>query len=118
MIMSKIWMTALMTLPFLMWGQVGGDLKKDGRKITTDQPFVLNDSHEGSILFEIAVDAQGTITAIKVVDDETSVRSTPAKIKATNYVKKFEFEQGTWFPKHHQGTIRLSLVQKRKGEEE
>lgn len=116
--MKKLLMITLAMLPCLIWAQLGGAIKKDGRKLITDQPFVISDSHEGSIFFKISVDAEGTITAIDVVDDKTTIRSTPAKIKATNYVKKFKFEEGTWFPKHHQGTVRLSLIRKKNQKEE
>jgi hypothetical protein len=108
--MKKILLALTLTLPLLGIGQVGGEIKKDGRALETDKPFVIEDSHEGTIFFKISVNAKGEITAIDVVDDKTTIRSTPAKIKARNYIADFKFAPGTWYPKYHQGTIRLTMI--------
>ena len=111
--MRKLILTLGLLFPVLVFSQIGGDIKKDGRKLITDQSFVLEDSHEGTIKFKISVDAEGNITSTSVIADETTIRSTPAKIKARNYIAKFKFAPGTWYPKYHQGTIRLTMTKKK-----
>lgn len=108
--MKKLTLLLLILLPLCTIAQLGGEIKEDGRKLITDKPFVLEDSHEGTIFFTISVNAEGEITSASVVEDKTTIRSTPAKIKARNYVTKFKFAPGTWYPKYHQGTIRLTMT--------
>lgn len=92
------------------WSQVSGDLKKDNRQLVSDHSFVMEGTHTGKIVFDISVNAKGEVTSAKIVENESTVKSTPAKIKAKNYVLKFEFQPGTWFPKYHQGRIVITMV--------
>lgn len=108
--MNKLILILTFVVPFIGMSQIGGDVKKDGRALTTDKPFVIEDSHEGTIVFIISVNAEGEITSTKIDSEKTTIRSTPAKIKARNYIADFKFAPGTWYPKYHQGTIRLTMI--------
>lgn len=111
--MKKYTLLLLILFPLCSMAQLSGDIKKDGRELVSDQSFVLEDSHEGTIVFKISVNAKGEITSTEVVEDETTIKSTPAKIKARNYIAKFKFAPGTWYPKYHQGTIRLTMTKRK-----
>lgn len=110
--MKKLVLLLLMSLPIYAFSQLGGDLKKDGREKVSDHSYVLEDTHNGTIIFEISVNAKGEVTSAKVKDEGTTIRSTPAKIKARNYVAQFKFAPGTWYPKYHQGTVQITMVRK------
>jgi hypothetical protein len=92
------------------WSQISGDVKKDNRQMVSDHSFVMEGSHMGKIVFDISVNAEGEVTSAKIVESESNVKSTPAKIKAKNYVLQFEFQPGTWFPKYHQGRVVITMV--------
>ncbi|PHR46050.1 MAG: hypothetical protein COA32_12455 [Fluviicola sp.] len=92
------------------WSQVSGDLKKDNRQLVSDHSFVMEGTHMGKVVFDISVNAKGEVTSAKLVESESTLKSTPAKIKAKNYVLKFEFQPGTWFPKYHQGRVAITMV--------
>lgn len=112
MIMKSI-IGALASFLFTLtsWSQLSGDVVDDKRKMTSDKSFVLEGNHNGKIAFNISVNAKGEISGIKILEGETTIKSTPSKIKARNYVSKFKFEPGTWFPKHHQGKIVITMVE-------
>lgn len=92
------------------WSQISGDVKKDNRQLVSEHSFVMEGAHTGKIVFDISVNSKGEVTSAKIVESESSVKSTPAKIKAKNYVLKFEFQPGTWFPKYHQGRVLITMV--------
>jgi hypothetical protein len=111
--MKKLVVILILSIPFIGISQIGGDIKKDGRALKSDKAFVIEDSHEGTIVFNISVNAEGEITATKIDPDKTTIKSTPAKIKARNYIADFKFAPGTWYPKYHQGTIRLTMIKQK-----
>lgn len=111
--MKRLIMTLFFVLPMAVMSQVGGDINKDNRALKSDKPFVIEDSHEGTIVFDISVNAEGEITSVKVDPEKTTIKSTPAKIKARNYIADFKFAPGTWYPKYHQGTIRLTMIRQK-----
>lgn len=92
------------------YSQISGDIIKDKRKLTTDYHYVIEGHLNGIITIEIAVDELGDISSSKVLESESTIKSTPAKIKAVNHVLQFKFEPGTWFPKHHQGKVVITMV--------
>lgn len=81
----------------------------EGRKLITTANFIIEDSREGVIFFNVAVDRTGKVSSAKVDPTETTVVSTPARIVATNYVKSFQFQEGTYFPEFHQVRIKVTL---------
>jgi hypothetical protein len=108
--MNRILIALICLIALPAFAQVAGDIKNDNRKLLSEQSFTLQGTHEGVIVFKIAVNTEGEITSADVVSDESTIRSTPAKIKARNYIMGFKFEKGTWYPKFHQGTIRLTML--------
>ncbi|PKR79922.1 hypothetical protein CW751_12630 [Brumimicrobium salinarum] len=94
-------------------GQISGDIVNDKRSLTSDAAFVIESHLNGKVVFNIAVNSKGEVTSTTVVEEETTIRSTPAKIKARNHVANFKFSPGTWYPKHHQARVAITLVQKK-----
>jgi hypothetical protein len=92
------------------WSQISGDVKKDNRELISEHSFVMEGTHTGRIVFDISVNAKGEVTSAAIVANESNIKSTPAKIKAKNYVTKFKFQPGTWFPKYHQGRVVITMV--------
>lgn len=92
------------------FAQISGDVVKDNRKVVTDFPFVIEGHITGKITIKFSVDALGDISTSEVLSSKSTIKSTPAKIKALNHVSQFKFEPGTWFPKYHQGEIVITMV--------
>lgn len=95
---------------FSAFSQIKGDIVKDNREITNNPGFIIQGHLTGKMTIEFSVNAKGEISSSKVIDSESTIKSTPAKIKIMNHVAKFEFEPGTWFPKFHQGTVIITMV--------
>jgi hypothetical protein len=89
---------------------LSGSLIDEGRKLTSKSSFVMEDTHEGTIVFELAVDGEGKVTSAKLLDKESNVVSTPARIKASNFVKNYTFTAGTHYPQFQHVKVKLSLV--------
>lgn len=90
--------------------QISGDIVKDNRKLTTNLGYSIEGHLTGKITIEITVDALGNISSSNVIANESTIKSTPAKIKALNHLSKFKFEPGTWFPKYHKATVIITMV--------
>lgn len=98
---------------FASYGQLSGDIVKDNRKMTSNQGYIIDGHVNGKMVFDISVNTEGEVTSAKVLDSESTVKSTPAKIEARNYVSSFTFAPGTWYPKHHQGRIVITMVKQK-----
>lgn len=92
------------------FSQISGDVVKDNRKVKTDLGYEIKGHLDGKITIEISVDALGNVSSSKVLESETTIKSTPAKLKAINHVGQFKFEPGTWFPKFHKATVVIRMV--------
>lgn len=100
---------------FLAWtsfsfSQLSGDLKKHDRTMISEHSFVLEGNNNGRLVFNIAVNAEGEVTSAKLDSSESTVRSTPSRVKAQKYVSEFLFEPGTHFPEFHQGKVIITMV--------
>src|SRR5690554_6422938 len=95
---------------FASYGQLSGDIVKDNRKMISDQSYIIDGHINGKLVFNISVDIEGKVTSVKVLDSESTIKSTPAKLKAQRYVSEFIFSPGTWYPKHHQGKVVITMV--------
>lgn len=94
-----------------VFGQLTGDVVKDNRKLVKQGNYVIESHTSGTVVFLISVDAEGNISSARASSSKSTVKSTPAKMNARNYVvSNFKFEPGTWFPEHHQGELKITLV--------
>lgn len=85
-----------------------GDLINDNRKIKFEESFVIKPSnYDGKILFKISVNAEGNITSAEVIEERSTIISTPARLKAKKQIFNIKFEPGTYFPKNHTGIYQI-----------
>lgn len=92
---------------------VSGELVNEGRKLTSEVTFELEESVEGAIYFELAVDRTGKVTGARYLSDKSILISTPAQMRAKNYVMGFKFESGTYYPAFHHCVVKLNLKRKK-----
>lgn len=91
-------------------GQViGGDLLADQRQLAEDFKFDLYDNEAGVIVFRVAVNREGIVTGAQLVDDKSTIVSTPVYIRAKDYVLKMKFVPATYFPKFHHGEVQITI---------
>lgn len=103
----------LLVFNSLSFSQISGEIEKSGRKLIKENALSMESHVSGVVTFQISVNIEGEIIYATVINSETDVKSSPAKIKARNYLtSNFAFEPGTWFPKFHQGKVRIQLIKK------
>mgnify|MGYP007025784491 CR=1 FL=1 len=87
---------------------IEGAIVNDGRQILGEPAYIVEGMKDGWAKFELAVDINGNVTGISML--ESNLKSTPATTIIRNHVKKFKFEPGTYFPKHHQVVVKITMV--------
>lgn len=92
------------------FAQLSGDIHRDGRQCLSSAGFVIEGNQNGILVFDIAVDIEGNITGVKFIASESSIKSTPARMKAQQHFTEWKFEKDTIFPKFHQGRITITMV--------
>jgi len=103
---------SLCLLSFTGFSQLlSGDLLTDKRAIISNINPVIHSTHyTGKIVFKIAVNADGVITSAVEDEEKTTIKSTPAKIKAYNLLKNVKFAPGAYFPKYHSGLYQITFT--------
>ena len=109
-IMKNLIIVFFSFLTFGAYAQLSGNIVRDGRQLVKSDSYMMQGSHTGKLVFDISVNAEGDITAVKFVPSKSTISSTPARIKAQNYIADWKFEKGTTYPKFHQGTIAITMV--------
>lgn len=89
---------------------IGGKLVEDGRKMTSVSTFKLIDNNVGVVIYELAVNNKGIVTSAKLVNDGTTVISTPTRMKVRNYLMTLKFEEGTHFPEFHHVKVKITVA--------
>ena len=92
---------------------ISGAIVEDGRQITGEPKYIVEGMKNGWAKYDLSVDIKGNVTSVKMV--ESNLKSTPATTIIRNHVKKFTFEPGTYFPKYHHVTVKITMI---KGEME
>lgn len=108
--MKKVLIITSLLFAFNLIGQVKGDLAKDQRELLTETNFIKEGKVNGRLVYDIAVNAKGEVTGVKLNDEKSTIKNGPLDIKTRNYVKSFQFQEGTHFPKHHQGQVIITIV--------
>ena len=107
--MKKIIFAAFLAASGISFGQMlEGPLLDEGRKVISPVKYVHEGSTNGWGKFELSVDREGNVESVRMV--ETTIKSTPTKIKLRNYLMKLKFEKGTYYPKYHHVTVKLTSV--------
>lgn len=87
---------------------ISGDLLDNNRKIISNNKDTINSSsYDDKILFKIAVNNDGLVTSATVIEQQSTIVSTPATIMAKKNVLKVLFEEGSYFPKYHTGIYQI-----------
>lgn len=87
---------------------IDGDLMNEGRKIAGKHPFLIEATSSGWAKYELAVNREGKVTSAKLI--ETNLKSTPSKLKMRNHAMGYVFEKGTYYPKFHHVTVKISSI--------
>lgn len=90
---------------------ISGSLVDEGRKILNKPAYIVEGMANGWIKLELAVDRTGKVTSVRQV--ETNLKSTPARFEVKNYVKKFKFQPGTYYPKFHHVIVKITVMKGR-----
>jgi len=91
---------------------VSGDLLTANRIPQPGQNFEIISAKEGVVYYEIAVDEQGYVLSHRFLQEQSTLSSSPIKIEAVNYLKKLRFTNGSLFPKHQRGVVKISFIKK------
>src|SRR5690554_8078417 len=112
--MKKLNILLFVTLfSVVSYAQISGDVVKSNRKMISEQGFIIKSHVNGKIVFDIAVNIEGEVTSATYLASESTVKSTPARIAARNYVTTFKFQPGTHYPKFHQGRVVITTVKQK-----
>ena len=87
---------------------ISGRLLDDERKLISQPNFIIQDSNEGVLLFELAVNIQGKVISARLIPNGTTVNSTPTRMKAKKEVMTWEFQEGTHYPEFHRVTVKIT----------
>ena len=74
----------------------------------TETNFIQEGTINGWAIYELAVDREGNVTSVNLI--EANFNRTSATVQLRNYLKKFKFEAGTYYPKFHHVRIKITLV--------
>lgn len=91
-----------------------GTLVDSGRKLlTTQETFAIEGTVDGTVVVELAVNREGIVTGTKIIGEQSTVKSTPSRMKAENAAKKLKFTAGTRYaPFEH---VRVKYTYKKGG---
>ena len=94
---------------FSAFGQMlNGTLKDEGRKIVWEVKYVQEGTVDRWVIYELAVNREGNVTGLTL--EESTIKSTPAKVEVRNYLSGLKFEKGTHFPAFHHVRIKITVV--------
>ena len=85
-----------------------GTLFDEGRTILGAPEYTIEGISDGYADYELAVNRQGDVTSARLI--KSSLRSTPAKFEIRNYVVKFKFEKGNYYPKFHHVVVKITMT--------
>jgi len=96
----------------LSYGQIiSGEIVDEGRKVLNKPAFVIEGMTNGYAKYELSVDREGNVTSARKV--KSDIRMAPAHYEIKNYLNKFQFEKGTYFPKFHYVIVKITMVKKK-----
>lgn len=96
--MKKLFLFALAFLSYFQADSqiLTGTLVDSGRKLlTADEKFTIASAVDGAVVVELAVNREGIVTGTKIIGEESTIKSTPSRMKAENAAKKLKFTAGT-----------------------
>lgn len=95
---------------FSSFGQlIDGTLVNEKRKLITETNFKITNNNEGVVYYELAINRKGIVTSAKLLEENTTVISTPTKMKVREYVMTLKFEEGTYYPEFHHVRVKVTV---------
>ena len=88
---------------------ISGDVVDSKRSLLTETDFTIKASSEGVVVYELAVDKKGNVTAETLVGSMTTIKSTPMRLDAKNMVHKFKFKEGL-YPQFQHVRVKITFV--------
>lgn len=85
-----------------------GTLVDSGRKVQGTPSFRIDSASSGTVILEVAVNRKGEVTGAKVIQDGTTVKSTPSVMKAQNAAKLLKFTPGTHFAEFEHARVKYT----------
>lgn len=67
----------------------------DRKLLTTGETFTILGTADGTVVVELAVNREGIVTGTKIIGEQSTIKSTPSRMKAENAAKKLKFTAGT-----------------------
>ena len=109
--MKQIFLSFLLLASFSMNAQVlSGRIVEDNRKLISNTNFVMESNYNGHVVYEVAVNPEGFVTSSTLLEEKSTVLSTPANMEVKEFLKTIVFEKGNHFPKHHHANVKVMLV--------
>lgn len=89
---------------------LSGDVVNEGRSLTTNPDFKIKSTTEGVIVFDVTVNREGVITSTIYKAEQSTIKSTPLKMEAGNYLRSLKFEANTRYPQFQHALIKVTFV--------
>lgn len=89
---------------------LSGDVVNEGRSLTTASDFKIKSTTEGIVVYDVTVNREGVITSTLYKAEQSSIKSTPLKVEANNYLRALKFEPNTRYPQFQHALIRITFV--------
>ncbi|MNJ86479.1 hypothetical protein D3C87_39780 [compost metagenome] len=96
--MKKLFLFAIALLSYFQADSqiLTGTLIDSGRKLlNTEEKFTITSATDGTVVVELAVNRDGIVTGTKIIGEQSTIKSTPSRMKAENAAKKLKFTAGT-----------------------
>jgi hypothetical protein len=89
----------------------GGSLDAERKLLDATASFTIESaSTKGHLIVECAVNRDGKVTGTRTLSDKSTVKSTPALMKAENLAKKLTFTPGTKYAPFEHVLVKYTFV--------
>jgi hypothetical protein len=89
---------------------LSGDVVNEGRSLITAPDFKIKSTTEGVIVYDVTVNREGVITSTLYKAEQSTIKSTPLKVEASNYLRALKFEANTRYPQFQHALIKITFV--------
>lgn len=111
--MKRILTIIFLAIVDLSFGQLlSGEIVDLKRPLLTETDFTIKGTTEGVIVYDLTVNLEGNVTAQTLVTNMTTVKSTPTKMEARNYLKSFKFQSCVGCAQFQHVRVKITVVTK------
>ena len=109
--MKQLFCIFMLLSTFSVHSQIlSGQIVDDNRQMISNTNFIIESNYSGYVVYEIAVNLEGKVTSSRMIEEKSTVLSTPANMEVKDYLKNIVFEKGNHFQKHHHAIVKVMLV--------